>query len=339
MINYSYTEISDQLAADYCNMNNSFILKPSPDHSSATVISGESHLQQQQQHHQNELDTVVTAAQLQQLKQGTSNKPLPTEQEQKNTILTQQHASPSQQHHSFMEPLSQSSLVKNTPIKSELKRKNKPGKKFGAKKRSWVWTWFDQDLHDTNITKCTYCNKVIIRFASDKGSPKKLLEHLKTHKININSINFARPVPIDGTGMTYSSSGQPLSQPLHNGIKKEPGSNQTHTSQLSDLSLQLASSRDTDNKESLNGTSGPGQLFNSSRFRINVVKFLTENKLSMDVLKSNSFRQLVYDLRPESVNDILEVTSMYDAFLECTRYSPAEPGNTDSNLRVNGSNT
>ena len=83
MINYSYTEISDQLAADYCNMNNSFILKASPDHSSATVISGESHLQQQQQHHQNELDTVVTAAQLQQLKQGTSNKPLPTEQEQK----------------------------------------------------------------------------------------------------------------------------------------------------------------------------------------------------------------------------------------------------------------
>ena len=96
-------------------MSNSFILKASPDHSSATVISGESHLQQQQQHHQNELDTVVTAAQLQQLKQGTSNKPLPTEQEQKNTILTQQHVSSSQQHHTFMEPLSQSSLVKNTP--------------------------------------------------------------------------------------------------------------------------------------------------------------------------------------------------------------------------------
>ena len=69
-------------------MSNSFILKASPDHSSATVISGESHLQQQQQHHQNELDTVVTAAQLQQLKQGTSNKPLPTEQEQKYNIDT-----------------------------------------------------------------------------------------------------------------------------------------------------------------------------------------------------------------------------------------------------------
>ena len=67
-------------------MSNSFILKASPDHSSATVISGESHLQQQQ-HHQNELDTVVTAA-LQQLKQGTSNKPLPTEQEQKYNIDT-----------------------------------------------------------------------------------------------------------------------------------------------------------------------------------------------------------------------------------------------------------
>ena len=113
--------------------------------------------------------------------------------------------------------------------------------------------------------------------------------------------------------MTYSSSGQPLSQPLHNGIKKNQ-----EVIKLILLSFltyhynwQVAGILTI---KKANGTSGPGQPFNSSRFRINVVKFLTENKLSMDVLKSNSFRQLVYDLRPESVNDILEVTSMYDAF-------------------------
>ena len=53
-------------------MNNSFILKASPDHSSATIISGESSTTATTTS-SNELDTVVTAAQLQQLKQGTSN--------------------------------------------------------------------------------------------------------------------------------------------------------------------------------------------------------------------------------------------------------------------------
>ena len=62
--------------------------------------------------------------------------PLPTEQEQKYNIDTttcQFKSTTSYIYGTIITVLNS----KNTPIKSELKRKNKPGKKFGAKKRSW----------------------------------------------------------------------------------------------------------------------------------------------------------------------------------------------------------
>ncbi|KAH3685808.1 hypothetical protein WICPIJ_003221 [Wickerhamomyces pijperi] len=62
-------------------------------------------------------------------------------------------------------------------------RVNRPGQKFGAKRRSWVWEWFIQDPTDYNIATCEVCGKCVVRLSSDKGSPKKLAEHLRTHKI------------------------------------------------------------------------------------------------------------------------------------------------------------
>lgn len=348
-MNSSNPRISDQLATSKCNMNNSSILEPNPEHNSGTALSRK-HLQpgsrsplhsqeheQQQRHHnlQNELDTVATAAQLQQLKQGTP-KPLLSDQGQSNTILRQQNLNPNLQQYSFLESSSLSSLSENTILEFKLKLRKK---KLGAKKRSWVWRWFDQDPQNPNIAKCTYCDKIIIRFPSDKGSPKKLLEHLKTHKLNMNSINLARPVPIDAGGLTNSSSSESSSQAPNVGVKKDDDNNQNHSSQFAELSLKLANNGNINNKANTNKNLDTNQPFNASRFRMNMLKFLTDNKLSIDVLKSNSFRQLVYDLRPESVNDILELTSMYDAFLECTRYSPGHSGNVETNSQVSGSDT
>jgi hypothetical protein len=52
------------------------------------------------------------------------------------------------------------------------------------------------------------------------------------------------------------------------------------------------------------------------------MKFLTENKLPIHVIKSQSFQQLIYDLRSDSINDLMELTSLYSGLLEVSRYEP-----------------
>lgn len=73
---------------------------------------------------------------------------------------------------------------------------SRPGKvskpKFGAKKKSWVWNWFSQDPTNVNVATCDQCEKVITRLPLDKGSPKKLSEHLRTHKIGPDTPNPRR---------------------------------------------------------------------------------------------------------------------------------------------------
>lgn len=69
-----------------------------------------------------------------------------------------------------------------------------PGRRFGAKKKLWVWSWFVQDPADTTVAVCDYCGKIIRRQPSDKGSPKKLIEHLTTHKLNKTLVNNKRPM-------------------------------------------------------------------------------------------------------------------------------------------------
>ncbi|RCK63018.1 hypothetical protein Cantr_09960 [Candida viswanathii] len=231
-------------------------------------------------------------------------------------------------------PFSPDESVGNTH-NNRPKRKNRPGKKFGAKKRSWVWTWFDQDSADPNVAGCNYCGKIIIRLASDKGSPKKLNEHLKTHKIDINSINYARTPHIDGHGITYSNSGQPLDYPPnfrtfrvnennnsnHHHHHHEDTNSETSGDETHNHNNNSSTRVDLDNNRRFLSSEFDNSPYTPMKFRTHLLKFLTENKLPISVIKSNSFKQLIYDLRSDSVSDLTELTGMYSTLIEVSRFS------------------
>lgn len=252
-------------------------------------------------------------------------------------------------------------------------RKNKPGHRFGAKKKSWVWSWFVQDSQDPNIAACDYCGKIITRLVSDKGSPKKLSEHLKTHRLTRNSINSSRPIPIDGNGMTYAPNGVPLNyasnysvpeqgqvapQPqlmgdgpmsastqhpssqvdnnyFHqlagpageierpkNGPYKQPHKPGNYETNLSNLGLNT-------NKRYLS-TNFDNSPYSAIKFHKHLMKFLTENRLSINVIRSHSFQQLIYDLKSDSVAELLDLTNLYSSLLEVSRLDSSSMNNTSA---------
>lgn len=84
--------------------------------------------------------------------------------------------------------------IKRAELDDLIRRHIWPGRRFGAKKKLWVWSWFVQDPADTTVAVCDYCGKIIRRQPSDKGSPKKLIEHLTTHKLNKTLVNTTRPM-------------------------------------------------------------------------------------------------------------------------------------------------
>ncbi|PVH13942.1 uncharacterized protein CXQ87_002061 [Candidozyma duobushaemuli] len=309
---------------------------------------------------------------------------------------------------------------------SKRERKNRPGQKFGAKKKSWVWTWFVQDSRDPNVAVCDYCGKIITRQPSDKGSPKKLSEHLKTHKLSRDSINTSRSVPVDGNGITYSPSGlsmpnyknyqnqnqnnqgsgssnQNMSNPqlgsmlqhslqnqsLENddmpqpkptkyrrtgpmngvqGVGSVPTSNSQGSSRINSISGVNVDERLMNNShQGQNHTQNQSQLarntasgspvqygrryispnfdnapYSAGKFHKHLLHFLADNKLSIRLLKSHSFQQLIYDLRPDSITDLLELTGLYSSFVEVSRVDTdpeAQEGHQTSLAETNVVNT
>lgn len=240
-------------------------------------------------------------------------------------------------------------------------RKNRPGQKFGAKKKSWVWSWFIQDSQDPNIAACDYCGKIITRLASDKGSPKKLSEHLKTHKLTKDSINNSRPIPIDGNGITYAPNGMPLNYPSNFQQSQQVQPSQPSASPVGSVNPQLSDDGDElDPKKkvkynkykprnNMNGIDSSLSSFgvnsnrrflsadfdnspySSMKFHKHLMKFLTENKLSINVIKSHSFQQLIYDLRSDSVTELLELTGLYSSLLEVSRFDGNGAGSNADN--------
>lgn len=297
-------------------------------------------------------------------------------------------------------------------------RKNRPGQKFGAKKKLWVWTWFVQDLGNPNMAVCDYCGKIITRQSSDKGLPKKLSEHLRTHKLSKDLINPLRSLPgnsinIAPSGMhlpyqgNYSSpSQQPINppqgvngnqlsiqNPLHN---EHPDHGQQHPEpELPELNSKPAKFRRTNGM--VNGVNGVNDVSNGvnpvnpvnqvpdpvhtvddvmphvpvndrmmhnihapppanhshnpafsrryvsphfdnkpysvTKFHRHLLNFLADNKLSIRLLKLHSFQQLIYDLRPDSISDLLELTGLYSSFVEVSRADTnPESSNHDTSL-------
>lgn len=318
-------------------------------------------------------------------------------------------------------------------------RKNRPGQKFGAKKKSWVWTWFVQDLSDPNVAVCDYCGKIITRMPSDKGLPKKLSEHLKTHKLNKDLINTTRPIPIDGNGITYTlgglqmpylgtflpssnghmlvdlsqqmmgmglnmgqnmglniglNMGQSMGQNMGQNMNQNMNQNILGLNMLSQGGQSLSMLNQNMLNQNIQGQNMLGQniqnqniqgqniqgqpiLLNiqsdsigpmsrsilaiqaidhadddlelkkkfrrgdrpvsvqygrrfvlpnfdntpylASKFHRHLLKFLADNKLSIRLLKLHLFQQLIYDLRPDLIADLLELTGLYLSFVEVSR--------------------
>ncbi|WPK27594.1 hypothetical protein PUMCH_004987 [Australozyma saopauloensis] len=96
-------------------------------------------------------------------------------------------------------------------LEEAIRRHNRYGRKYGAKKRLWVWSWFAQDPSDPNVAVCDYCGKVVRRRPSDKGSPKKLSEHLRTHKLTKTLANNTRAMPIDSGTIAYAGAPNQIS--------------------------------------------------------------------------------------------------------------------------------
>lgn len=255
-------------------------------------------------------------------------------------------------------------------------RKNRPGQKFGAKKKLWVWTWFVQDLNDANVAVCDYCGRIITRMPSDKGLPKKLSEHLRTHKLTKELINTTRAIPIDGNGITYNPGAllmpysgylgdmpAPVLQPQSEDDiapelkKKFRRPQQAH--QLQHLQLQLSQQLQNQQLQQLQqlqmlgggsgggGSGGTGQgqgqsgqnvqfgrrfilpnfdntPYSGVKFHKHLLKFLADNKLLIRILKLHLFQQLIYDLRPDSITDLLELTGLYLSFIEVARVDGEE---------------
>ncbi|KAK6461401.1 hypothetical protein DFJ63DRAFT_314031 [Scheffersomyces coipomensis] len=218
-------------------------------------------------------------------------------------------------------------------------RINRPGQRFGAKKKSWVWSWFVQDSQDPNIAACDYCGKIIMRLPSDKGSPKKLSEHLKVHKVSKETINYTRPVPVDGYGVTYNNNGEPIEYPPNYQEQQDsantssvtipgvgPSARGISTSSPSVAKPRAPRFNPGDYSNLLSNRRFISNDFDNSnysamKFHKHLMKFLTENKLPISVIKSHSFQQLVYDLRSDSVNDLIDLTGLYNTLLEVSRLS------------------
>ncbi|ODV77465.1 uncharacterized protein CANTADRAFT_23585 [Suhomyces tanzawaensis NRRL Y-17324] len=221
--------------------------------------------------------------------------------------------------------------VSGVPPKKE--RKNRPGQKFGAKKKSWVWSWFVQDSSNPNIAACDYCGKILVRLPSDKGSPKKLIEHLKTHKLTKETINYSRAIPIDGYGVTYTNNGDPISYPANYqesaavpdtsnaGLAHDVGVNAPIHALEEGKKKKKPELFDVRSNRRFLSADFDNTPYTSMKFHKHLMKFLTENKLPINAIKSHSFQQLIYDLRSDSVADLLELTSLYSSLLEVSRYS------------------
>lgn len=281
-------------------------------------------------------------------------------------------------------------------------RKNRPGQKFGAKKKLWVWTWFIQDTNDHNTAACDFCGKVITRQRLDKGSPKKLLEHLKTHKLSRELINPLRgmsmgsnsPLYTANMGYNYSNSGMiPTMNQIESDVERQPSKfvqaperprNLSHSAENGATGLSSTG----EHRERVGGSTimhglqnghfmhgqaphsvdlvalnpaqnqtPPVSVHNSAsvqttapsaygrrfvspnfdntpysalKFHRHLLKFLADNKLLIRTLQLHSFQQLIYDLRPDSILDLMELAGLYSSFVEVSRVDGAQDASSDS---------
>ncbi|KAM3164269.1 BED-type domain-containing protein [Lachancea thermotolerans] len=164
---------------------------------------------------------------------------------------------------------------------------------LGAKKRNWCWNWFAQDPNDKQLAVCDYCGRKVRRLKSDRGSPKKLLEHLHTHKITpevenpARSSNPAKPEFTAGVQSFYKTIKR----------RRKPAANKTQPAPLPPVAGTASTTSSTNESDDIasddNALSappvppeGPSAV---SKFAFKALQFLLENQLYLSVIFSSSF--------------------------------------------------
>lgn len=311
-------------------------------------------LQSHQQHSQNQLAVNLNNAQPDNFPTLYSSSTHSPGNQIRDTQLTHSstpdslHTTPHDQHQNQHQnhQQQQNHQQKQTEIQNKVtkaKRTNKPGAKFGAKKKSWVWNWFFQDHMDTNKATCKKCNKLIIRLPNDKSSPKKLIEHLKTHRITRSTIELT-PVSNNLRSMNEDTSPfqiDSITELSGNDTDIKDSPNQTIKDEgvnIYDKPVRLKRSSDdsgtnVDYKKSRtssveNNNNKDRDSYSSLNFQRDIIDFLKENKLPIKTIKSKSFRKLILNLKPSAVKELDDLDNFYSSFIEIFNYSK---GNGDSN--------
>ncbi|SCU88136.1 LAMI_0D08922g1_1 [Lachancea mirantina] len=170
--------------------------------------------------------------------------------------------------------------------------------KLGAKKRNWCWNWFVQDSSNKNAAVCDYCGRCVRRLKSDRGSPKKLLEHLNTHKITPKMENRIREQS------TYSGG----VQSFYEAIQKRH--RQRSLLDYGDTSVAIANDDDSSSHYPYSPLSVSLQTVQTvpsqtSKYRPSddvacidlaskTIKFLLENRVNLKVIFSSSWGDLIH---------------------------------------------
>ncbi|OWB73525.1 hypothetical protein B5S31_g3272 [[Candida] boidinii] len=250
------------------------------------------------------------------------------QQHHQNQQQQQQHQ---QQQHQQQQQQQQQTKTQNKVTRA--RRTNKPGAKFGAKKKSWVWNWFIQDQSDTNKATCKKCNKLIIRLPNDKSSPKKLIEHLKIHKITRSTINHTsisnNITMINDDSVTELSENElDIKGSLHQTVENKTIVNNHGKIVKSKRNLDNSVTRNNTKKSKISGIENDNNNntkdndnYSSLKFQRDIITFLTENKLPIKTIKSKSFRKLILTLKPSAVKDLDDLDNFYCSFIEIFNYS------------------
>ncbi|AOA63359.1 Hypothetical protein PP7435_CHR3-0963 [Komagataella phaffii CBS 7435] len=225
-------------------------------------------------------------------------------------------------------------------------RHNRPGMKFGAKKKSWVWDWFVQDSTDPNVAICDQCGRIIRRLPSDKGSPKKLSEHLRTHKIDKDTVIPNRDALMNNyaaNGITTQLNGSNSLTQLTSSSNNGSGYPNVSNSMVSNNQVNNNNNGPRPNVVPVGGLAHvPQHLlsefdispYSQMKFHKDIMRFLTEQKLSIDVVKTHAFRQIIFTLRPDAIVDLNDLDHIYSSFMEVLKNNAAAENKKDS--RVDG---
>lgn len=201
--------------------------------------------------------------------------------------------------------------------------RRKPGPKPGSRKRLWVWRWFHQNPEDPSEATCDVCGRHLKRNATDRGLPKKLVEHLRVHRIlSADAAMLLRPFSVVTELPPKPDSGAlPTTAPHHRSPQgpviapyRLPPRQMIPIQPYPPL-IPFPPGQQQQPPPQPHPPSDPDP-YSPVGFQKAVVRFLAENKLPILVVQLLLFRQLVGELRPQLVPAIADLTILYLGMLE-----------------------